>query len=389
MSIVIFGDLFTFPDGGAATNRVYTYAKGFLENGINVHVISFSNQYSNEFAGNINGINYYHPFSQKKRNSSFIIRRFQNLLKYRNSYRLIRKINKADSIIAINSWSNLMSTHLFARFLANISHSKLLIECSEHPLRYYESNIIKKVMGRTKFVIETSIADGILCISHFLVDFHKQKGVDNKKLFLIPSTVDPRRFDNTGLPPVSFPFIGYFGSLTFNRDNVDLLIKAFAQLGEEHHQSHLVLGGFCTKQERQQILNLISELKVENKVHLLGFLSRDEIIQYISSAQLLVMVRSNDIHTQASYPSKLTEFLASGRPVISVNVGEISLYLKDGEEVFLVEPGSIQALKEKMEYVLNNYTFAQEVAQKGKKLTETSFNYKYQAKRMIDFITSY
>jgi hypothetical protein len=39
MSVVIFGDVFTFPEGNAATNRVYTYAKGFIENGIDVHVI--------------------------------------------------------------------------------------------------------------------------------------------------------------------------------------------------------------------------------------------------------------------------------------------------------------------------------------------------------------
>jgi hypothetical protein len=41
MSIVIYGDVFTFPECSAATNRVYTYAKGFIENGISVHVICF------------------------------------------------------------------------------------------------------------------------------------------------------------------------------------------------------------------------------------------------------------------------------------------------------------------------------------------------------------
>ena len=45
MSIVIFGDSFSFPEGNAATNRIHTYAKGFTENGISVHVISFANEY--------------------------------------------------------------------------------------------------------------------------------------------------------------------------------------------------------------------------------------------------------------------------------------------------------------------------------------------------------
>jgi hypothetical protein len=45
MTIIIFGDLFSFPEGHAATNRIYTYAKGLQENGVNVTVICFSNDY--------------------------------------------------------------------------------------------------------------------------------------------------------------------------------------------------------------------------------------------------------------------------------------------------------------------------------------------------------
>src|SRR5436190_24219783 len=109
MSIVIFGDIFTFPDGGAATNRVFTYAKGFNENGIRTHVICFCNEYLNVSSGVMEGINYYYPFEQKKRNKYFIIRNWKKLLKYFKTYSLIKKINKEDKIIAINSWYNFFS----------------------------------------------------------------------------------------------------------------------------------------------------------------------------------------------------------------------------------------------------------------------------------------
>jgi hypothetical protein len=67
MSIVIFGDLFSFPEGNAATNRVHAYAKGFNENGINVHVICLANEYDRTGDGIINGIHFYYPFRQKKK----------------------------------------------------------------------------------------------------------------------------------------------------------------------------------------------------------------------------------------------------------------------------------------------------------------------------------
>ena len=69
MSFVIIGDAFTFPEGTAATNRVHTYARGFFENGIAVHVICFGNYYNNEGDGIYNGINYYHPFKKRKRSN--------------------------------------------------------------------------------------------------------------------------------------------------------------------------------------------------------------------------------------------------------------------------------------------------------------------------------
>jgi len=100
------------------------------------------------------------------------------------------------------------------------------------------------------------------------------------------------------------------------------------------------------------------------------------------------MVRAKDLKSQASFPSKLTEFLSTSKPVVTVNVGEISDYLTDGVDAFLVEPENSNLLAEKLDFVLGNYELAKNVGLKGKELTNTIFNYNFQAKRMIGFINS-
>jgi len=65
-AILIFGDTFTFPEGNAATNRVYTFAKGFHENGIEVFVICFRNDYVETVNGSVNGIHYHHPAHRQR-----------------------------------------------------------------------------------------------------------------------------------------------------------------------------------------------------------------------------------------------------------------------------------------------------------------------------------
>jgi glycosyltransferase involved in cell wall biosynthesis len=185
-----------------------------------------------------------------------------------------------------------------------------------------------------------------------------------------------------------FEYIGYFGSINFERDNVDLLINAFALIHKKYPDLHLVLGGMYGDNEKKMLTDLISSLKIESSVNLLKYLSREEIIRYMVDARIIVLVRSNDPDTNASFPCKLTEYLSTGNPVISVSVSEIPIYLTDSKDIFLTEPGNVKELSEKLEYVLDNYEFATDVAHNGKELTNSVFNYNYQTKRIIEFIKS-
>jgi glycosyltransferase involved in cell wall biosynthesis len=386
MSIIIFGDLFTFPDGSAATNRVHTYAKGFTEHGFNCHVITFFNQINEQFEGNIDGYSYYIPFKQKKRGKYLAQRRFHKFMKYIYTLALIRKLHKKEKVIVINVWTNLLLTHLFAWLLARMCGAKLMVECSEHPLRKFQGSTINRIQGEIKFFLESRLSDGVFCISRYLVDFYLEHGVPIHKLLLVPSTVDPSRFEGHGKSPLAFRYIGYFGSLSFTRDNIDVLIKGFAQVKHSFPDIHLVLGGFCTQQEKVQLMDLISELNLDNDVHVLGYLTRSEILRYICNSEILVMVRSNDLQSKASYPSKLTEFLSTGKPVITSNVGEISNYLNDREHVYFVEAGDVDGMAATINELLTDYAKAEQTGKNGKSLTDSVFNYHFQSGRIIKYI---
>lgn len=385
MSIVIFGDLFSFPEGQAATNRVYTYARGFIENGHKVHVVCFLSEFTDKFQGETEGIKYYQTFQQNERSGSFIKRRWQNLLKYVRTYRILKQINREDRILAINSWTNLFGTLFFIWLVSRLLGLKVITECSEHPMMEFQDSRRQKWWGKLKFRMETFLFDGVLCISRFLVDYHKAHGVPDKKLFLVPSTVDPTRFSHTGLRPVPDPYIGYFGSLTFKRDSVDVLIRAFAVFSQSNTHTKLVLGGFCSPSMREEMNQLIRDLRITERVIVVDYLSRQEVLTYISHADVLVMARSRDLASMASYPSKLTEFLATGKPVISMNVGEVADFLHDGENAYLVEPSDHEGLAAKLTYVFEHYEEAKEAGIRGKELTQTVFHYNYQAKRILEY----
>ncbi len=386
MTIIIFGDLFGFPEGHAATNRIYTYAKGLKENGVNVAVICFSNDYMQQPNGVAEGIPYYNVFNQTSRSNSFFARRWHKFMKYVRTVSVLRTINRKDRVMAINRWSDVPFTQFYIWILSRFLRISIITECNEHPLRYHQEGSWRKWVGRFRFQLDARLSDGILCISKYLVSFHKEHGIADKKLFLIPSTVDPSRFVNTGVSPLNEFYIGYFGSLTFRRDDIGVLIDAFALLVQRNRQAKLVLGGFCTEEERKKIKDRINQLGISGDVILVEYLARNEILRYIKNAGILVMVRARDLESDASYPSKLTEFLASGQPVLSVNVGEVGEFIEDGVHAYLVPPGDSKAMADKLTLMIDHYGEAEKVGKKGKELTDTIFNYNYQAKRLIEYI---
>ncbi len=388
MTYIIIGDSFTFPDGDAATNRVFTYAKGFAENGINVYVIGFRNDYLSVNEGEIKGIRYVHPFNRQTRHRNFFVRRWQKLHKYLSTIRLLGKIQRQDKIGQLTVYSTRFMTHLFAWYLTRQFKARLIKECSEHPMRLHQGNYLRRTVGYIKFRSEAYLCDGIICISRFLMDFHRREGIPEAKLLLVPSTVDPSRFQGAVNNPLPYRYIGYFGALTFKRDNVDLLLKAFQPLSVKYPDYHLVMGGPGSQNERNLIIDLAQELGIVSKFKLLDYMPREEITRYIKGADILVMVRGKDMESDASFPSKLTEYLAASKPLITVNVGEIPDYLTDGINTFLVPPGNHSALTSKIDDVINDYASAVSVASKGKELTYTVFNYSFQARRIISFVGS-
>lgn len=389
MSIVIYGDTFTYPDGEAATNRVNTYAKGFYENGINVHIICFADEYGTIGDGISEEINFYHPFGQRERSRYFIIRRWQKIIKYFKTISLVRSINKSDRIIAYICYTQVLTTLLFGIFLAKYTRTKIILERSEHPLRNYQGSFFRKTRGNLKSDLETKLCDSIFCISQYLIDFYKKRGVNPKKLFLVPSTVDTARFRTSYGSPLAFQYILYCGSLNATKDGVDILIKSFARISENYPEINLVIIGKGDKSDDVIVFeNLAAKLNVSTKVFFLGYIPRTEIPAYLINAKILTLARPKSIVADAGFPSKVTEYLTTGIPIVVTEVGEVPVYLRDNENAFISKPDSVEAFADKLEFVLNNYDFAKEVANKGRELPDTIFNYKYQSIRIIEFIKS-
>jgi glycosyltransferase involved in cell wall biosynthesis len=64
--------------------------------------------------------------------------------------------------------------------------------------------------------------------------------------------------------------------------------------------------------------------------------------------------------------------MASGKPLIGSNVGGISMQIRDGWNGFLVEPGNVKQLAEKIQYPVENEEERMKMGRNSRRLARKS-----------------
>lgn len=183
---------------------------------------------------------------------------------------------------------------------------------------------------REEIIMDRS--DLIICVSQRL---QQAKSKSMKKVVYLPHGVDFERFreaaengaEPENLKQIPRPRAGYFGTMTANND-IELLLFCARKLP---HIS-FVLAGQITSGDYSQLAKL-------DNVHLLGKVPYEQIPSLCASFDVCMLQwRMNDWIRHCN-PLKLFEYMASGRPIVSVPIEEVKQYcellsIADGKEAF-------------------------------------------------------
>lgn len=228
--------------------------------------------------------------------------------------------------------------------------------------------------------------DGFILMTKTLLN-HYSTFNNPPPLLHLPMTVDLERFQNTDHPPSEFksPYIAFVGVMNNAKDGVDILIESFYKISKDHPNLNLYLVG-AWNYDTPVHLERIKELKLEESIKWVGERPRDLIPSIIGNAELLVLPRPNSKQAQGGFPTKLGEYLATGRPVCATTVGELPDYLVDNESIFFAEPGSIDSFAKAMKLALSNPEKSNHIGTEGEKVAEKNFNKTIQSKKLYNFI---
>lgn len=373
----------------ASFNRTLGYAKGLQKKGYNVlFLFASSPQQGIQKLGKIRNVIY--EFIGDNRNYNSKIERFisQNMLFNKTSKRILEeKITNNKTVVKIPVGNPFLS----AKYLKFCKKNRIYTfqERSEFPSIGLKAKGIKKIKNliEYKYYIKKVLPriDFMVLMTKTLIDYYSKLVNKQAKLFHMPMTVDVERFINVQSYNLGYKYIAYCGSMNKDKDGVHILVDAFSNIIKKHKGLKLLLiGPRSPKKDYQEIHEIIKKNNIENEVIFTGQIERNEIPAYLMGAEALCLARPESQQALGGFPTKLGEYLLTGKPVVVTKVGEIPDYLSDGINCFMAEPNSIDSFYNKLSEALTNKKKIT-IGINGKKTAMNVFNSLIQSKRLGEF----
>lgn len=354
-----------FQPGTAATNRIIAYAEGFSYQGIKVSLV-LGNQSA-----------YVPPLLGNEKN--LIVYMVQAPHGYKLNQAMatqVKNLYKGSSIAIL-----IYGTPALCWFLPKSKYN-IFYECTEVPFYGRKKTLSSWVKEGIKVYL-TRRATGMLVISKALVNYFKEQGIKN--ITVINMFVDSKRFENVKTDAKE-KYVAYCGTISPFKDGVDCLIKAFALFSSTHPDYKLkLIGRFESIDAEKTLKGLVDSLNVVNKVEFTGMVKPDEMPRLLCGAQILALARPDNEQARYGFPTKLGEYLATGKPVVVTRVGEIGDFLQDMTNCRMTEPGNPEDFAGCMAWVEDNYEDALRLGSAGKELTQSEFSSVEQSKKALEF----
>lgn len=387
LKILIISDDNPFIASTAANNRFVALASGIQEKGAEVELVILNQSFfgrkkrgmPNE--GCYHGIKYYH-----------FLKSFVSVFCYRYLYNLYLGTICKNIEKTVNGKTY---DYIWIRFSPKtIPIGTKLIDSKTGLKTIHDRNEYSWISLKNKSDLHTLYINSFLpridilaVISKSLCRYYQQYVKSDAKIIHLPMTVDFSRFENVNeTKKHKKRYIAYCGTLNIKKDGVDILIRSFINIMHMFPDLHLFLvGNYSTKSEYHFFKNLVKKHDATNKVSFLGPISREEIPAFLSEAEILALARPASKQAEGGFPTKLGEYLATGKPVCVTSTGEIEHYLKNNESAFLATPGSVDSFTEALIRALT-YKNATTIGEAGKHVALQNFDKSSVSNMFLDFL---
>ncbi len=380
---ILFCGLSGIPNNSSAPiNRYLAIAQALSDNNevifINrIPIISEENQLNWK---NLNNIKIVDATGIKYRPKSFLKRNWLKLNSFRFEYKVISRLNKEKEIDWLNVYTQFFSISLFYFLLSKLFHFKIVLHYVEFRSEIKSRNFLYRINDYLFDKYSFSLCDKIMPISTFLND-HVKGIKPNSQTLIIPPLCDFVYCNSISSEIANRKYFVYCGSASYE-EVLLFIIQSFLQIDHKKEVDlHLVISGKITN---AIITNIIEENNESIKIF--SKLDYEKLIaKYKGSLAQLIPLR-NTIQDRARFPQKICEYLASKRPLITTNFGEMPHYFVDNENAIIADNFTLESFASKLQWAVNNQSQLVKIANESYKTGCNSFDINSSKLKLENFL---
>jgi glycosyltransferase involved in cell wall biosynthesis len=208
------------------------------------------------------------------------------------------------------------------------------------------------------------------------------------RIHRLPAIVDPRRFkpkQRVVRKSGAVPTFVWCGAQEWLKD-ILFLIRTSALVAKQGYRFNLMIVGTCSDGRRAMIESYAEEQGLPRESYTLtGYVDDAELQSLLQSSNALLLPLGTDDRSKTRMPNKLPEYLASGRPVITCAVGDLTDFLIHGRNAYLAAPGDEASFADQMVQVLRDRAAADRIGKAGQETCEVHLDYRVHARALARF----
>ncbi|MCM8818164.1 MAG: glycosyltransferase family 4 protein [Candidatus Omnitrophica bacterium] len=313
---------------------------------------------------------------------------------------LVRNINPFYDIIAFvklffifrKNKYDIVHTHsakagILGRISAKLAYSSTIVIHTIHglPFHQYQNKILNFI-----YIVAEKIAyyftDHFICVGEVMKEKSIKAGIGNEDDYtVIYSGFEVEKYINTCFEKREIlrekygirkdeKVIGMIGRLFYLKGH-NFLLEAFRDISKKYPDVKLLLVGDGIL--REQLENYAKKHGIYDKIIFTGLISPEKIPEHVAIMDILV-------HTslREGLPKSVAQGLAGGKPVVAFDIDGTKEVVINGKTGFIVPPGNVKVLKEKIIYLLENFEIASKMGIEGQNLIKKLFP----VEKMVDEI---
>jgi glycosyltransferase involved in cell wall biosynthesis len=378
-----------FPNGTGSAARVRAYAKGLQAAGVDVKVLTMvvgrpghDRAGNDTVAGEWQGIPFEYMSGTVTGQSGWLRRRVRELGTSRAIASAIRDSARL-APTAVIFFGTIWSWTLPVSRACRSAGVPLIGDRSESPF-VYEGEPGPLEARRRRFYLDNffRLFDGMVAISSHLENLLRPLLKPGTWLLRIPILVRADDFLCEGEPEPGL--VGYVGNLG-HAEELDHLALGVATVAADHPEARARVFGGGSTDRMQQLQERFAGLGTQGRIELAGAIPAAAVPAALCRCSALALPRASGLFSTAGMPTKLGEYLATGRPVVVTATGDISDYLTDGVDAYVVPPEDDAALATALASALFDPTSAT-VGAAGRATATREFDPERHMRRLLDAI---